>query len=56
MYIMSQKSKECTYSSWVDHVSLSIISIFARESGLDGAFLDVGPYLDWGVLTLGENE
>lgn len=53
---MSQKLKEHVCASWADLVYSSTISIFAREGNLDGTFLNVGPSLDWGVLTPGENE
>lgn len=34
----------------------SIVSIFAREDSLDGAFLDVYTSMDLGVLTLDEDK
>lgn len=53
---MSQKPKEDICASRADSVYSSIVSIFAREGSHNGAFLDVGPYSDLGVLILGENE
>lgn len=53
---MSEKSKKGVCASWKDSVYSSSVSVFAREGNLDGAFLEVVPYLDWGALTFDENE
>lgn len=38
-------------SSWVDHIYSSTVFAFAKASGLDDAFAEVGMYLDWGILS-----
>lgn len=53
---MSQKSKEDVHVSWEDPIYSSNAFIFASGGCLDGVFLDVGPSLDRGVLSPGENE
>lgn len=53
---MSQRSKEDVSSSWVDPAILSTTSIFSREGSVESVFLDVGPFSDWDVLTLEEDE
>lgn len=40
----------------MDFVYSSSVSILSWESNIDGEFIEVGMSLDWGVLTLGENE
>lgn len=49
--IMSQKINGDVYASWVDLVISTTSSTFTREGNLERAFLNVGPFLDWGVMT-----
>lgn len=53
---MSQNLKEDTSISWVDLVLLEINSIFARAGSLEKAFLDIGPFSDWGVFIPDEDK
>lgn len=52
----SQKLQKNARSSWVDFVYTSVVSFFAREGNLDETFLDVGPFMNWGVLAPSKNE
>lgn len=51
MPIMSQKSKEYVFASWVHPVIATTTYTFAQEGSLDRDFLDLGHSLDRGVLT-----
>lgn len=58
LYRFYQESKTKTYvsTSLVDPVTLPTLSIFVRKGNLGGDFLEVCPYIDWGVLTLDEDK
>lgn len=53
---MSQKSKYCSFSFWVDPEILKIASTFDHKSSLEGDFLDVGPSSDWGEFISEEDK